>query len=185
MYKNNPATIVQFLNMVGLIGICISLSIAFYYQIFKYELPCPLCLLQRVGLIISGFGFLFNLCFSIKNTHYGMMILGCILTGVMASRQVFLHIAPGDVGYGSALLGLHFYTWALITSVITIAAVAVLMAISDLHISSRSLSISPVLIRVAIWLFVLIIVANLMSTILECGGGQCADNPILYELLSR
>lgn len=185
MYKNNSTTIVQFLNMIGLIGICLSLSIAFYYQLVKYELPCPLCLLQRVGLIISGFGFLFNLCFSIKNAHYGMVVFGCILTGIMASRQVFLHITPGDIGYGSALLGLHFYTWALIASVITIAAVAVLMAISDLNISSRSMSVSPVFIRVAIWLFVLIIAANLMSTILECGSGQCADNPTLYELLSR
>ncbi|WP_206429738.1 disulfide bond formation protein B [Pseudomonas chlororaphis] len=39
------------LNILGLLGISASLIIAFYYQLFQHELPCPLCLLQRVGMI--------------------------------------------------------------------------------------------------------------------------------------
>lgn len=58
--KTHPMTAVHLVNMVGLLGICVSLVIAFYYQLVMHELPCPLCLLQRIGLIIAGFGFLFK-----------------------------------------------------------------------------------------------------------------------------
>lgn len=38
--------------------------------------------------------------------------------------------------------------------------------------------------RIASLLFILLIAANLISTVLECGTGQCADNPVIYDLLS-
>ncbi|MBD8129312.1 disulfide bond formation protein B [Pantoea agglomerans] len=183
--KTHPTTVVHLVNMVGLLGICVSLVVAFYYQLVMHELPCPLCLLQRIGLIIAGFGFLFNVYFGLRNLHYGMVIIGGVLTGIMASRQVFLHIMPGDTGYGSAFLGLHFYTWALVTSVVIIAATAVVLAISEMNASIRPLNIPPALFRIAGWGFLLLIATNLMSTVLECGSGQCADNPVIYELLSK
>ncbi len=183
--NNSPVTVVVLINIVGHIGVCISLVVAFYYQVVMYELPCPLCLLQRVGLIIAGFGFLFNICFGQRNMHYGMVIFGCILTGVMASRQIFLHIMPDDLGYGSKLLGIHFYTWALIASVVIIAATAVVLSISEARVSGHPLKIHPGLSRIACWGFLLLIAANLTSTILECGSGQCDDNPIIYKLLSK
>ncbi|PWL04715.1 disulfide bond formation protein B, partial [Candidatus Liberibacter asiaticus] len=49
------------LNILGLLGIFAVLIVAFYYQIILHEIPCPLCLLQRVGIIMIGIGFLFNL----------------------------------------------------------------------------------------------------------------------------
>lgn len=97
---HHPTTFVHLINQVGLLGICVALVVAFYYQLVRHELPCPICLLQRAGLIIAGFGFLFNLCFGLRGIHYGMVIIGSILTGVMASRQICLHIMPGDTGYG-------------------------------------------------------------------------------------
>ncbi|CAG2378447.1 disulfide bond formation protein [Burkholderia sola] len=33
--------------------------------------------------------------------------------------------------------------------------------------------------------FGLTIIANLVSTLLECGGGQCASDPVVYELLEH
>lgn len=183
--NHQPATLVHLINMVGLIGICASLIVAFYYQFVINELPCPLCLLQRIGLIITGFGFLFNLYFGLRNAHYGMVIFGSILTGVMASRQMFLHIMPGDAGYGSEFLGLHFYTWALITSILVIVAVAIILVISNMNIMLRSFNINPVLFRILGLVFLLLIMANLISTVLECGSGQCADNPVRYELLGK
>jgi disulfide bond formation protein DsbB len=181
----HPVTLINLINMAGLLGICTPLTVAFYYQLVMNELPCPLCLLQRIGLIITGFGFLFNLYFGLRGTHYGMVIIGSILTGVMASRQMFLHIIPGDAGYGSVFFGFHFYTWALITSVLILAAVAVILAISDTNFVFYPLNINPVLFRIACWVFLLLIIANLIASILECGAGQCADNPLIYELLSK
>ncbi|MET3560599.1 disulfide bond formation protein DsbB [Bartonella japonica] len=181
--QENPHFII-FLNALGLIGLSIVLLIAFYYQLVKFELPCPLCLLQRVGLMLAGCGFLLNIHHKVKNTHYGMVILGCMVTSIIAARQVFLHITPDDLGYGSTFFGLHFYTWAFIISVLCIFAVSLVMILGELSHKFKIFSSLPVLSKMASFLFVFLIAANLISTVLECGGGQCADDPVRYELLS-
>ncbi|MDL4915751.1 MAG: disulfide bond formation protein B [Enterobacterales bacterium endosymbiont of Blomia tropicalis] len=184
-FKQKNTQLALFANFLGLIGISITLLIAFYYQLVESELPCPLCLLQRVGLILAGCGFLFNIQQGIKNTHYGMVIIGCIVTGIIAARQMFLHITPGDTGYGSTFMGIHFYTWALLSSVLLIMFVAVIMPLNDLSKNLINLPSLPGANKVASLLFVFLIAGNLVSTVLECGSGQCADNPLRYELLSK
>lgn len=37
-------------------------------------------------------------------------LLGSLLAGAIASRQMFLHVLPEDPGYGVTLLDAHFYT---------------------------------------------------------------------------
>lgn len=182
--QKNPHFII-FMNTLGLIGLSIVLVVAFYYQLVKFELPCPLCLLQRVGLMLAGCGFLLNIHHKVKNTHYGMVILGCMVTSIVAARQVFLHITPDDLGYGSTFFGLHFYTWAFIISVLCIFAVSFIMILSELAHKFKTFSPFPILSKTTSFLFVFLIAANLISTILECGGGQCADDPVRYELLSN
>lgn len=100
-----------------------------------------------------------------------MVIIGSILTGVMASRQICLHIMPGDTGYGSAFLDYTFMR-TLITSILIIIAVAVILAISSMNVAFRSLNINPDLFSIVGWVFLLLITANLISTVLECGGGN-------------
>ncbi|WP_336276977.1 disulfide bond formation protein B [Bartonella sp. CB178] len=175
---------VVFMNSLGLIGLSIVLLVAFYYQLMKFELPCPLCLLQRVGLMLAGCGFLLNICNKIKNTHYAMVILGCMVTGIVAIRQIFLHIEPGDLGYGSTFFGLHFYSWTFIISVLCILGVVVVMVLTELSHKFKVLPSLPMLNKTASFLFIFLIAANLVSTVLECGSGQCADDPVRYELLS-
>ncbi|WP_208436183.1 disulfide bond formation protein B [Bartonella phoceensis] len=182
--QKNPHFIV-FMNTLGLMGLSAVLLVAFYYQLVKFELPCPLCLLQRVGLMLAGCGFLLNIHYRVRNTHYGMVILGCMVTSTIAARQVFLHITPDDLGYGSTFFGLHFYTWAFIISVLCIFAVSIVMILSEFAHKFKVFSPFPVFIKTASFLFVFLIAANLLSTILECGGGQCADDPVRYELLSN
>ncbi|MGF7157315.1 disulfide bond formation protein B [Bartonella heixiaziensis] len=174
-----------FVNVLGLLGLSAVLLVAFYYQLVKFELPCPLCLLQRVGLILAGCGFLLNIHHRVKNTHYSMVILGCMVTSVIAARQVFLHITPDDLGYGSTFFGLHFYTWAFIVSVLCIFAVVFVMILSEVPYTFKMFSSFSVLSKVVSFLFVFLIAANLVSTVLECGSGQCADDPVRYELLSN
>lgn len=171
------------LNIIGLFGVSTALLVAFYYQLALFDLPCPLCLLQRIGLILIGSGFLFNVRFGIKSAHYGIALIGCVVTGSIAARQMFLHILPGDSGYGSLFLGLHFYTWALLASIIAVVAIAIMMLISNDRPKTEKTITVPMWGKITIVLFALLIVANLISTVLECGGGQCADNPTFYQLL--
>jgi disulfide bond formation protein DsbB len=44
------------LNVLALYAIAAILLAAFYFQIARGELPCPLCLLQRVALTALAFG---------------------------------------------------------------------------------------------------------------------------------
>jgi hypothetical protein len=37
----------------------------------------------------------------------------------------------------------------------------------------------------AVWLVIALTALNVVSTLLECGFGACADNPVVYELLKR
>lgn len=175
----------HWLNIFALFGISIALTLAFYYQLVLLELPCPLCLLQRIGMIMIGMGFLFNIRFGTKGLHYGVGLIGCVITGLIAARQMFLHIMPGDLGYGSTFLGLHFYTWALISSILAIVSIAMMLI---LHRNDEVIEPQVNAFfwgKVAIYLFSLLIFANLLSTVLECGGGQCVDNPESYQLLER
>ncbi|MCE1800535.1 disulfide bond formation protein B, partial [Enterobacter hormaechei] len=110
-------------------------------------------------------------------------LIGCVVTGIVAIRQVFLHITPGDLGYGSALFGIHFYTWALICSVIAIIGISVMLILKSLEKTTEEKQKTSAIGQIIIGLFVILITANLISTILECGGGQCDDNPTFYQLL--
>ncbi|MFV9997339.1 MAG: disulfide bond formation protein B [Arsenophonus endosymbiont of Dermacentor nuttalli] len=181
MMKTLPITkILPNLNILGLLGICILLIVAFYYQIILHEMPCPLCLLQRLGIIMIGIGFLFNLIFGIKQCHYSIIIFSSITTCITATRQVLIHILPGDPGYYSTFFGLHLYTWSLLFSIAIILFVCTLMLFNN---DELQIAKSPAR-EITIYLFMFLIFANLISTILECGLTQCVDNPKFYKLLN-
>ena len=72
-------------------------------------------------------GFLLNLRFGVQPLHYGLSILAALFGVAVAGRQVLLHIVPGSGAYGSALFGLHLYTWSLILFGAVIAGIALLM----------------------------------------------------------
>ncbi len=172
------------LNMLGLLGISLILTVAFVYQLALGELPCPLCLLQRVGFVAIGMGFLFNLRLGERGSHYAMILVASLVTGFISLRQVSLHLAPGDPGYGSALLGLHFYTWALIAAVGIVCYVALVFVLKDVAGERGGAAPTSGLASNAVFaIFALLVAANLLSTVLECGAGQCDDNPVRYLLL--
>lgn len=174
------------LNMLGLLGISSILAVAFYYQLALRELPCPLCLLQRAGFIAIGMGFLFNLRLGERASHYGMILVACLVTGFISIRQVSLHLAPGDPGYGSTLFGLHFYTWALIAAVGIVGYVALIFVLKDVageRAGAGNAPLSGSASNTAFAIFAVLVAANLLSTVLECGAGQCDDNPVRYLLL--
>ncbi|AMA59791.1 disulfide bond formation protein [Bradyrhizobium sp. CCGE-LA001] len=172
------------LNMLGLLGISSILAVAFYYQLALGELPCPLCLLQRAGFIAIGMGFLFNLRLGERRSHYAMILIAGVITGFISLRQVSLHLAPGDPGYGSTLFGLHFYTWALIAAVGVVCYVALVLVLKDVAGErDGDATMGGPASNAAFAIFTLLVAANLLSTVLECGAGQCEDNPVRYLLL--
>ncbi|MFX7567084.1 disulfide bond formation protein B, partial [Acinetobacter baumannii] len=79
-----------------------------------HELPCPLCLLQRIQFAVLAIGPIMNVRWGPRPSHYSLSLLAAAAGFAFSTRQVLLHIMPGDPGYGTALLGYHYYTLALI-----------------------------------------------------------------------
>jgi disulfide bond formation protein DsbB len=175
------------LNAVALYGIALVLAVAFAAQLLLHELPCPLCLLQRILFALLAIGPILNVRFGPRPSHYAFSLLTAVAGAVVSTRQILLHILPGDAGYGSALLGYHYYTWALIGFVAAIVLLAAIL-LFDRQFDDGAAQVSSVADRfaqAAVWLVIALTALNVISSLLECGFGACADNPVVYELLKR
>lgn len=174
------------LNALSLYAVAGVLGAAFAAQFLLNELPCPLCLLQRIMFTALAIGPILNIRFGPRPSHYALSLFAAIIGAVVSTRQILLHIMPGDPGYGTALLGYHYYTWALLGF---IAAIVLLAAILLFDSQFEKNEIAPqnpgAFARVAVWLVIGLTVLNVISTLLECGFRACADNPVVYELLKR
>lgn len=181
--------LVRFGNWLGAMAVTGVLLAAFVLQFAQHELPCPLCMLQRIALVLCGFGFLLNLRYGSQPAHYGVTLVSALFGLAVAGRQVLLHIVPGDPGYGPPFLGLHLYTWTFVFFVATILGVAVLLLLSSREPESRregrhALPMSGAS-RLAAWLLILVTLANAVASFALCGPIECPDNPTGYWLITR
>ena len=115
------------LNALALYAVSAVLVLAFYWQLVYDEVPCPLCLLQRVALTGLAVGPILTIRHGPRPANYGLVIIAALMGAAIAARQILLHIMPGDAGFGSAFLGLHFYTWAFLCFVGAILWSAVML----------------------------------------------------------
>lgn len=172
-------------DTLALFGLSAVLIVAFYYQFARSELPCPLCSLQRVGFIVAGVALMLNLRVGRSPAHYGIVLLTAVAAGVASLRQIALHVVPGTGSYGSALFGLHFYTWAFVAygGLIVYVAIQLLLGSESRHDARPAPS--DALVSTACWLFLAVAAGNVLSFLLECGLGPCPDDPVSYLWLPR
>lgn len=116
-----------FFNCLCLLAVSASLGLLLYYQWVLQVPPCPMCQLQRMGIILTGIGFMRNLRFGVKSAHYGVALTGALLTGLVALRQISLEAMPGQTPQGPLFQGMHFYTWAALFSLAAIIVIAGLL----------------------------------------------------------
>lgn len=107
------------------------LLFAFYIQIFWREDPCPLCLLQRLGLIGIASGLVMNLRFGISSKHYAISLFSALFGIAVSIRQILLHIVPGTPMLGTPIFGLHLYTWSFVGYVGMLLYIGLLLFISE------------------------------------------------------
>jgi len=164
------------------------LASAFGAQLIFGEPPCPLCVVQRIAFMMCALGPVYTLVQSRANVlsyraiaiGSGISIVSALLGAAAATRQVLLHILPGDRGFGSPLLGLHLYTWSLIAFICQIAATG-LMLISSAWIEEKS--VPPQAANVTVVAFLVIVVTNLLSVIAEAGfNWELPSDPVGYLL---
>ncbi|WP_018223402.1 disulfide bond formation protein B [Salinispora pacifica] len=147
----------------------------FVVQFVTGDLPCPLCILQRMAMMLVAFGPLYIIARTRRGDvrladyamGYGMSIVAAVAGAAIAVRQILLHIVPPDPGYGSPLLGLHLYTWAFITFCVVLVFCGVSL------IFARALVPRGVRFgwpsKVVCGLFLVIVAANLVVVFLQAG----------------
>lgn len=169
---------------------------AFSMQFIKGEFPCPLCMLQRYGMILSTLGALWVILQARQNTltparytqGLGMGVLGALTGLVFSTRQILLHILPGDPGYGEPVLGLHLYSWAAVTFIVVIlfAAIAAMAAPKAFPTAPPAGSALRLISTIIIWIFVAILIANVIAIIfLEGFAFALPDDPDSYNLINQ
>jgi disulfide bond formation protein DsbB len=172
------------LNALSLYAVALVLAAAFAAQLVLHELPCPLCLLQRILFAMLAVGPILNIRFGPRPSHYALSLLVAVTGAIVSTRQVLLHIMPGDAGYGSALLGYHYYTWALIGFIATIILLAAVLLFDRQfeNVDAQAFA-GDAFAQTGVWLVIILTMLNVVSTLLECGFKACADDPVVYQLL--
>lgn len=175
---------------------CVTMLSAFFIQFVMGEFPCPLCMLQRYGMILSSLAAMFVIMQARRGTlttaryaqGLGMGLLSVLAGATVSLRQISLHIKPGDPGYGSPVLGLHLYTWAFITFAVVMLYVGVMLLAMPRGIpqappvGSRLRTLSTAVI----WLFIGVIAANVVAIIfLEGFAAVLPDDPTGYRLIEQ
>src|ERR1700736_6258694 len=145
------------LNALSLYAVALVLAAAFAAQLLLHELPCPLCLLQRIQFAVLAIGPILNVRWGPRSGHYALSLLAAAAGAAFSTRQVLLHIMPGDAGYGTALLGYHYYTLALIGFAAAIVLLAAIL-LFDRQFEHDGAA----------------------RPVVECGFRACADNPVVY-----
>lgn len=181
-FESRELVIARWINVLALFALIGVLAGSLHLQFGVGEQPCPLCLVQRSGMIAIAVGPIMNLLWGMKPAHYALSILGAVVGSAGSVRQILLHILPGDPGYGPAVMGYHLYTWALITFVIAVVGCAFMLLwnkpfeVGDTGIlGQRGLLRFAALVGIA-WITLDLLIVGL-SIIPECGLGMCPDNP--------
>ena len=169
--------LVAVLNLLGLLGITAVQIAAYVFQFAHGELPCPLCLLQRVAFAMVAFGFLLNVTHGSQPAHYGIILLSALFGASVSGRQILLHIVPGSGAYGSAILDLHFYTWAFLLFVATILATATLLLLHAGDASPAQSTPPFPLLSIVVIAAIVVTAANAVTTFIECGPDRVSRQP--------
>jgi disulfide bond formation protein DsbB len=163
-----------------LVAIAFVLTAAFYMQIFFNEIPCPLCLLQRLAFFGIAFGIILNLRIGYSIRHEGLTLISIIFLLIISTRQTLLDIYPraGHQYIGTAILGLHMPVWSIVISVLLLFAYALrftILGYADFH-RDANIELYPKIKTIAsifIWYIIFLCALNLLSSFLQCGFGSC------------
>lgn len=167
------------LNALAVGGLALVLLTAYAFQFALGEQPCPLCTLQRVAITLAMLGFILNARFGTQPLHYAVILLSAAFGMVVSGRQVLLHVTPGTPHYGTALFGLHFYTWAFLLFAAMIPGTAALLALHRAPPAGSGRAVLlPGWVAALCWLGIALTLTNALTIFLQCGPVECSDDPV-------
>ena len=143
---------------------------ALIVEIYFNQPPCPLCQIQRLGMLGLISAELLNIRFGVRMPHYGLSYLSA-LVGITASiYQIMLHLCPGNIPYGSLIFGLRPYVWSFIVFACAIVGMSLLLFFYKPVERVEDPRKMSGLVGISFFLALLITVLNLIMSISHCQG---------------
>lgn len=153
------------------------LTLAMVLQLAFGEIPCPLCLLQRVAMLGCCFGIVQQLHAQDSQRGAGIGLVFALLLLVISARQTLLDIVPrpGHAYVGQAVLGLHMPVWSVVIAVALLAGFAIRFALFGGPRAAAMTDGSAMrrCVRGLELCIVLIAAINFLAVVLQCGLGEC------------
>jgi disulfide bond formation protein DsbB len=162
------------LMLLALAGV---LTAAMAFQYFDREIPCPLCLLQRVAMFGCCFGLIQQLRDGETQRGAGIALIFSALLLVISVRQTLLDIVPrqGHAYVGSAVFGAHMPVWSILIAVSLILGLALRLTLFGGPRATPEPEGSTLRrLTYGLGIYVVVICAiNVLSVLAQCGLGQC------------
>lgn len=187
-----PLGLLANVGFVGVIMLALwgSLSAQFMFN----EMPCPLCMLQKYGMIFAAMGPIYILVSRQRNeltyrkymTGMGISLVSSFFGAVYSARQMIFHFS--DEGYGAAFFGLHFYTWSFIMFAAIILYCGVMLAFQDNFMPSNEKYSSLIEngIQLVLIIFFITMVVVFLSVTFELGFNFILpDDPTQYNMFHQ
>jgi disulfide bond formation protein DsbB len=170
----------QFAMMLTMAAI---LTAAMVLQFGDNEIPCPLCLLQRVAMFGVCFGIIMHFRHGYSARNDGVSMLFALFLLIVSVRQTLLDIypRPGHSYIGSAVLGLHMPVWSIVIAFAIVLAFAMKFAVLGEQPRDQPPPALGRLARLLSLYMVAIGLINFGSVVLQCGADACHTSG--YRLL--
>jgi len=170
----NRIAIQRLLNCFFILVVMGVVSGAIAFEFLEHENPCPLCFLQRLGMVGAACGAFLNLRFGIHARHYAISIFSALVGGAVSLRQITLHICPQFSTFGTPIMGLSLFTWAGVVALCSLIAIGIALLIYEPETKDTPFTKMNLLEKFVSVFLTLIVLANVVLAFKICGFGPCA-----------
>jgi disulfide bond formation protein DsbB len=167
------AHLLKLANLLWVYVLCGVLLSGYGYQLIMHEDPCPLCLLERLGMIGIGIGALMNLRFGMRVEHLGIALLSAFGGRLVSLRQIALHVCPEFPTFGSPVFGFYINVWAFIVFTCSVLVTAILLILWGMTGQREVAPSWNVWAKIGFWVLAGLTFGNVITTVMICGLSAC------------
>jgi disulfide bond formation protein DsbB len=177
-------TALFYLSMLYVVAAILTAAMA--YQYLNHEIPCPLCLLQRLALFGVCFGIIQNFRSGYSDRNTGWSLLFTLFLLFVSVRQTLINIypRPGHAYVGSAVFGIHMPVWCVLIATAILVAFGLKLTVlgGDHKFEGRKPAGALAKLATAgVIVVVVLCTINFASVVVQCGLDSCRTSG--YRLL--
>jgi disulfide bond formation protein DsbB len=169
-------TTLFYLSMLLVIAAILTAAMGFQY--LNGEIPCPLCLLQRVAMFGVCFGLIENFRNGTSDRNAGWSMLFALFLLILSVRQTLIDIypRPGHGYVGSAVFGVHMPVWSVLIATAILIAFALKFTIlggDGQHAGRKARGALGQVATLASIYVIALCAINFASVVVQCGLDAC------------